>query len=224
MATNSIRRIPVWSSLLRLAHWGIALSTLFLIASGFLIEIAPAVADAASDWHQIIGVIFSFALTLRLWLLFFDSGTGHWRALLPIDSDVAAMKEMLLYYLAMGKREQPRWFAHNPLWKPVYLLILPLFAGVSLSGHFLASTPILFGFYLPSLHATFANVIVIFTLFHLVAVFYHDLKGTGSDVSAMINGHRIFVVEPVDIEPGKSNVQQVSIDDLFKSKNFSEKE
>ena len=46
-------------------------------------------------------------------------------------------------------------------------------------------------------------------------VFMHDAKGTGSDISAMVNGHRIFVVQKTDKKEA-GTVQHVSLDDFGK--------
>lgn len=213
MAITAIKRIPVWSSLVRLSHWLLALSTLLLLASGWLIERTPGIAEIASDWHYIVGSIFTIGLILRLWLLIFGHGSEQWKQLMPKPSDLPKIKAMLIFYITLGKAPIPKWHAHNPLWMPVYLLMFALFIALSLTGHFQESFPIVLNIYLPSLHELLSVIVASFVILHLVTVFLHDLKGTGSDTSAIINGHRIFVVESID-SAQENGVQTVSVDEL----------
>jgi Ni/Fe-hydrogenase 1 B-type cytochrome subunit len=81
------------------------------------------------------------------------------------------------------------------------------------TGHLQGSYPIVFGIYLPSLHAGIATLISLFVLGHVIAVFIHDLKGGSDDVSAMINGKRLFEVKPIPIQE-ISGVHKVSVDSL----------
>ncbi len=215
MNEEKIQRREVWSGWLRLSHWGLALTTLSLMATGWLVEHAPSVANVASDYHYIAGALFSLALLLRLYLLFYDKLTGKWQFLSAEHISRENILAMLKFYLSFGKFPLPRWYAHNPAWIIVYVFLFLLMGLASLSGHFMESNPILFGMYLPHLHGVVASLISLFALAHIVAVFMHDLKGDASDTSAMINGHRIFVIKPTQPQdlPG---VQTFSIKDLRK--------
>jgi Ni/Fe-hydrogenase 1 B-type cytochrome subunit len=53
----------------------------------------------------------------------------------------------------------------------------------------------------------------LFVLAHVIAVFMHDLKGGGDDVSAMINGKRLFEVKPIPFQE-IGGVHTVSVDSL----------
>lgn len=209
MNKETVELREIWGKWLRLSHWMLALSTLALIATGWLSKHAPSVAQAASDWHYIVGSVFTIGLILRIWLLFTDKGMGHAKHLID-DVQPAKIWQMAKFYLSLGKTPLPRWFAHNPFWAPVYLFIFAFMLATALSGHFQASHPVVFGLYLPSIHAGMANIIAVFALFHIVAVVLHDLKGEHADVSAMINGRRQFVVKPID----SGGVHKISIDDL----------
>lgn len=48
---------------------------------------------------------------------------------------------------------------------------------------------------LQALHHLCYQVGGAFTLLHILSVFSHDLGGSGSEISGMINGQRIFEVE-----------------------------
>jgi len=214
---SNIQRILVWSSWLRLAHWLMAIAVLLLAATGWLIEMTPSVASTASDYHYILATLLIGGLMLRVALLFFDKGTGHWQKLLPEAKERPAYKQMFLFYLSFGKMSLPKWYAHNPIWKLVYFLIfivlfLQILTGMNRDAH-----PIVLGLYLPGVHEFLASIILGFTVLHIVAVVLHDLKGTTSDVSAMINGHKIFVVQKHE-SPENPVVHPVSLDQLKKNR------
>jgi Ni/Fe-hydrogenase 1 B-type cytochrome subunit len=196
MKTETLYRREIWSTWLRLAHWTLALSTLVLMATGWLVHHTPSVAQTAADWHYIAGSVFTLGLALRIWVLFSDKLMGRWRFLLA-DLEPKKMLQMLKFYLSFGKSTLPRWYAHNPFWLPIYLIVLGLMILAAFSGHLQGSHPIVFGIYLPSLHAAIATLISLFVLGHVIAVFMHDLKGGSDDVSAMINGKRLFEVKPI---------------------------
>jgi Ni/Fe-hydrogenase 1 B-type cytochrome subunit len=212
MKTETLHRREIWSTWLRLSHWTLALSTLALMATGWLVHHTPSVAQAAADWHYIAGSVFTIALALRIWVLFSDKLMGHWRFLLA-DLEPKKMLQMLKFYLSFGRSTLPRWYAHNPFWLPIYLILFVLMVLVAFTGHLQGSYPVIAGIYLPSLHAGIATLISLFVLGHVIAVFMHDLKGGSDDVSAMINGKRLFEVKPIPIQE-ISGVHEVSLDSL----------
>jgi Ni/Fe-hydrogenase 1 B-type cytochrome subunit len=212
MKTETLHRREIWSTWLRLSHWTLALSTLALMATGWLVRHTPSVAQAAADWHHIAGSIFTLGLALRIWVLFSDTLMGRWRFLLA-DLEPKKMLQMLKFYLSFGRSTLPRWYAHNPFWLPIYLVLFVLMALAAFTGHLQGSSPVVFGIYLPSLHAGIATLISLFVLGHVIAVFLHDLKGGSDDVSAMINGKRLFEVKPIPMQE-ISDVHTVSLDSL----------
>ena len=170
----------------------------WVLATGWLVKLAPSVANSASEVHKLASIGLTLGLILRVWLLIAGPVTARWKALLPVAADIHKMGMMLRFYVTMGKSPQPRWYAHNPLWAPLYFLILIILLVQALSGLLMEAHPLMLGFYLPSVHDFWAGVILVFSCLHIIAVVLHDVKGTASDVSAMINGHRIFVVEDAD--------------------------
>jgi Ni/Fe-hydrogenase 1 B-type cytochrome subunit len=203
---------------MRLAHWLIALSVIALMATGWLVKLAPGVADSASEYHDLASLGLTLGLILRLWLFFFGTGPAHWMALLPVRADLHKIGMTLRFYSTLGKSPQPNWYAHNPLWAPVYILILVVLVLQTVSGLLMEAYPVVWGFYLPSVHDFWAPVILVFVCLHITAVVLHDAKGTAADVSAMINGHRIFIVKDADLLHPQ-NVQSVSLDQLRKTRN-----
>ncbi len=212
---KTIQRVPVWSTGLRLAHWLIALSVLVLIATGWLMKLAPAMAGAAGESHNLAGFLLTAGLALRLFLLFAGIGAAHWRALVPARGDLGKAGMMLRFYLSLGRTPLPRWYAHNPLWAPLYALLLLILVLETATGLLMDTWPVLAGFYLPSVHAFWTPVILAFSGMHILTVIAQDAKGTASDVSAMINGHRIFVVEPLD-NPPRQDIQSIPLDQIRK--------
>ena len=209
------QRVLVWSGWMRLAHWLIALSVIVLLATGWLVKLAPSVANSASEVHKLASIGLTLGLILRVWLLIAGPVNARWKALLPVRADIDKMGMMLRFYVTMGKSPQPRWYAHNPLWAPLYFLILIILLVQALSGLLMEAHPLMLGFYLPSVHDFWATVILVFSCLHVIAVVLQDAKGTASDVSAMINGHRIFIVEDGDTMPAQ-DTRTISLDQIGK--------
>ncbi|MFQ5643552.1 MAG: cytochrome b/b6 domain-containing protein [Thiogranum sp.] len=221
MDVNRIQRTLVWSGWVRLAHGLIALSVIALMASGWLVKLAPGVAESASEYHDLAGIGLTLGLLLRIVLLFAAKGSAHWKALLPGRADLHGMAMTLRFYATMGKSPLPKWYAHNPLWAPLYLFILLILVLQTLTGLLMEAWPLIGGFYLPLVHDFWAPVILGFSCLHVVTVVLHDAKGGAADVSAMINGHRIFIVEDVDLPP-VPGVQSVPLDRVGKPRNTSQ--
>ncbi len=192
---TNIQRVLIWSSWLRLSHWLMAIAVLLLAATGWLIKMTPSVANAASDYHYLLAIPLTIGLGLRAWLLLADKGVGHWSRLVPEARERRAYKPLILFYVSFGRMPLPKWYAQNPLWKPVYIVILFVLLLQILTGMNSVEHPVVLGFYLPQLHDIFASIILAFTAAHIIAVVLHDYKGTASDISAMVHGHRIFVVD-----------------------------
>ena len=191
MQQENIRYVLVWSGWLRLSHWLIAAGVLFQITSAWAIGHGNADYTFWLDWHLISGQIVLMALALRVVLLFFP-GSSNWRALIPEKSQLQAMVQMIKFYLSFTRFPLPNWHAHNPFWLPLYLLMFFVLAACSVTGLWYDSPKIIFGFPIVELHSVLASVIITFTIFHIVTVFLHDLKGKGAFISAMVNGHRYF--------------------------------
>jgi len=223
METETIRYVKIWSGWLRLAHW--------LIAAGVLFELASAWALAHDgidpvfwyDWHIMIGQLTALALLLRAILLFFP-GSSHWRALLPVRADWRAMVQMLKFYASLARTPLPAWYAHNPVWKPFYLLNLAVLVACVATGQFREAPWRVFGLAPDALHAGLGGCIALFTLAHAIAVFLHDLKGKGALISAMVSGWRYFHVsrqsQAEDAVFGRRTTAEVSIDSLGRQKTL----
>lgn len=195
----AIRRVRVWPALLRALHWSLAVSTLIALASGWLMQQTPALYALARPWHLSAAAVLSAALTMRLVLLAQGRAVAHWRALWPQRGQGAAMLAMLRFYVSFTRAPLPAWYAHNPLWGPLYLLGFILMAWLALSGIVLWRAPGATHALLQ--HTAAAPWLLAWVAAHLLAVVLHDWKGSGADVSAMLNGHRIFVPRPSQPPP-----------------------
>ena len=191
MQQENIRYVLVWSGWLRLSHWLIAAGILFQITSAWAIGHNNADYAFWLDWHLITGQIILVALALRVGLFFF-SGSSSWRAFIPEKLQLQAMLQMIKFYLSLTHFPLPNWYAHNPLWLPLYLFMFFVLAACSITGLLHDSPKIIFGFTIVKLHSALASMIIIFSIAHIASVFLHDLKGKGAFISAMVNGHRYF--------------------------------
>ncbi|OOZ79507.1 hypothetical protein BOW50_04035 [Solemya velum gill symbiont] len=216
-SATGIQRILIWSKWQRVAHWVIALSGLALFASGWLIDKAPIIADATIDIHLLLAPVFTLGLLLRILLLFTDKGNASLKALTP-DPQWQKIGEMLRFYLSFGRMPLPRWYAHNPLWAPIYIFIIALLLLQAVSGFVQGNMPILAGIYLPSLHGILADILFTIMLLHILAVVLHDLKGNSAEISAMINGHKFFVPDEGESSPAIDPVPNISISEIGREK------
>jgi Ni/Fe-hydrogenase 1 B-type cytochrome subunit len=210
----------VWSRSLRLIHWSMAFAVMVLIFTGWGMRADPLLAATLLDDHFMAAGLLIPAFILRLYLLFFGSGSDH---ISDCESDMNRLRSaiaVLKFYFSLGRSPLPRWYAHNPLWGPIYLLLFVFVLLQITSGLLQQRQAFIAGISLHDLHIIGAYAITTFTLLHIVAVFLHDLGGRGSDISAMINGHRIFIIGETAAgrqQPG------VSLDELKSSLKKSHK-
>ena len=217
MNNDEIQRIPVWSRALRIAHWVMAVAVVVLIATGWRMESEPLPASTLLDDHFLAAAFLIPAILLRIYLLFFGAGTDHISDCEPDRNRLRSAAAVLKYYFSLGRSPLPNWYAHNPLWGPIYLLLFLFLLMQIISGAFQQSHPYLGMVNLHDIHIIGAYVITGFTVVHVIAVFLHDLGGSGSDISAMINGHRIFVLKKSVTTQQSGDTQSVSLDELKRS-------
>jgi Ni/Fe-hydrogenase 1 B-type cytochrome subunit len=218
MQASSVIRILVWGSRLRLAHWALAISTLGLMASGWLMNNTHLLSQNAAEIHFMLSGVFLPALLLRLYLLLFGSGSDHLSSCEPDMHRLSQAWLVMKFYLTLGKAPLPKWYSHNPLWGPLYLAIFFFLLLSTISGlMLLKEISMIATLSLSDLHHMCYQVIAVFTLLHIPAVFSHDLAGKGSDISGMINGHRIFEIENPRENNKQGGTHSVALQDLIKS-------
>jgi Ni/Fe-hydrogenase 1 B-type cytochrome subunit len=195
MDAPELKRVLVWSGWLRLGHASIGLATLVLLLTGWLIADSPSLAESALDIHYIASALLIFGLSIRIILMI--AGKQHERlaSLFPATSELAAMAATLRFYISLGRTPLPGWYAQNPLWKPVYLVVYLALIILAVSGTVIPEATIFIGFYVPSVHAFWAQFMFWFSMLHIASVIMHDYKKQTADISAMVNGYRLFLIE-----------------------------
>ena len=230
MLPTELKRVAVWSGRLRLAHWLLALATLGLLGTGSLLAMRLV---GLLPWllptHVAAGYALLFALALRLYLLFFGSGPERWRDLLPRGQQIKAAGDMILFYITLGRRSLPAYYAHNPFWAPLHLLLFAVLVVQGASGLLLSlvdaaafsyyeATPWILGYTLPELHSLSLPLIAGYTAAHILAAFVHDWRSGGSEVSALIGGYKLFIIgQAPDKLP--DNVRPISIERLHEGRS-----
>jgi len=196
----TVQRRRVWSLPLRWCHWSLAAATCVLLLTGWLMAWAPERAHRVSDIHYAAAALLVAALAVRLGLLFTGGETDTWRALWPTRHRLEQGGNVLRSYLTLGRIPLPRWYAHNPLWAPMYLLLfMALAAQVVTGGLLLEDITRMAGVSVRELHRIGWRLLLGFTLAHTVAVFFHEAKGHGSaEISGMVDGQRCFTVARTD--------------------------
>jgi Ni/Fe-hydrogenase 1 B-type cytochrome subunit len=156
--------------------------------------------------------------------MFLLPGSAHWGALLPDKAQWEGMKQMLLFYLSFARFPLPNWYAHNPFWRLLYPLLWVVLVACAMTGLFYNMAHSFLGMSMFGLHGGLADIILIFSVAHVLAAFLHDLKGKGAAISGMINGYRYFHVERQEggkqthpaAAVGKASIVHVSIDSIKK--------
>jgi len=208
MSAIPIQRIRIWSGALRLCHWLLAVSLLTALVTGWMLgHEAQQTAATSRDLHLTAGYLLGLTLVARIVLLFIGRAPAdRWRDCLPLTRQHwLGMRDMLIFYASLGRAPLPGYYGHNPLWGPVYLLTFGVLTAAVATGLVLASaepalrlslaaTPCWLGYSLPEWHSVLALILGGFAALHVASVFLHDARGTTSEISAMVNGHKIFLL------------------------------
>ena len=134
-----------------------------------------------------------------------------WRALLPEKfSDIVTTAT---FYLSMARMNLPAYFAHNPLWKIFYvvmlvLLVIEAFTGILLESAWLRSVFRTDTATLLEQHRMLLEPLGYLVIAHVVTALLHDWKTSTGELSAIVNGHKCFTVEQRLTE---QNVQPVTV-------------
>jgi len=213
-----IKRVLVWSGWLRLSHACIGFAVLVLLFTGWLIAESPSLAESALELHYLVSSLLIFGIVVRIVLMF--AGRQHERlpGLFPASSELNAMAKTLRFYISLGKSPMPGWYAHNSLWKPVYFVIYLALVVLVISGAVLPDVSLIMGFYVPSVHVFWARIMLWFSLLHIASVLLHDYRNQTTDISAMVNGYRLFLIKDNKGGSGSEDViQHITIDSLKKN-------
>jgi Ni/Fe-hydrogenase 1 B-type cytochrome subunit len=125
------------------------------------------------------------------------------------------MAATLRCYSSFFRAPLPVWYAHNPLWKPFYLLMYLALVIMAVTGAAMPEMSIALGFYLPSVHMFWAHVVLWLAALHIVSVIVHDYKNKTTDISAMVNGYRLFIIDSNKSGTGNEQIiQAITLDSL----------
>lgn len=191
---ETIRRIPIYSPSQRIVHAVITLSCLFLLGSGWLIQHSDVDYSIWSDWHSMIGQALLVVLGYRFYLMFTRT-SGNWRLLLPTREQRHIVRQTLRFYASLGRLPCPDWYAFNPVWQPVYVVMLLLILCATLSGMLIGQNIWLFGEPMSFWHTTTVSALLYLIILHIGFVLLHDIKGNGGHISAMLNGYKYFHIQ-----------------------------
>ena len=123
MYDTEFKRVLIWSGWLRLSHWSIALGTLAAALTGWQLTDRATALQSMVDMHYYAAAVLVAGLALRLLLLFTGRRHERFGGLWPAPGEWRGVTETLRFYLSLGRAPMPRWYAHDRLWKPLYLLV-----------------------------------------------------------------------------------------------------
>lgn len=208
---DSIRRLPIFSAAQRITHGLLALGISFELITAWLILHSDLSYPLLVDWHVMIGQVLILPVVFRLYL-FFTNGSTHWRLFLPTREQRHVFVDTLRFYASLGRLPCPDWYAYNPVWQILYLIMIALITLTTLSGYLLQSGWTIDGFSNISGHGAIAQWLLYLILAHILFSILHDVKGNGAQISAMLNGNKYFHIKPVKQQP---DAPSVSIKDLL---------
>ena len=189
-----------------------SIAVIGLLLTGWLLQNVVHYFQIALDYHYILAYALSIALGLRLFLLMSSpASAAGWHDLVPNRGSLHNALAMLRFYVSFGRTHLPHWYAHSPLWAPFYLLLFFLLLIQIVSGFLIGAGQHTLLINLYTLHNFTSTLIAVFTTAHIISVFLNDLKAGTSDISGMIHGYRIFIIEKPEL-PGTP--QTVSLDKL----------
>lgn len=201
---------------MRAGHACIAVSVPVMLLTGWLIAESPSLHNLALDLHYLGAALLLFGLIVRAVVSFVGREHERLSGLVPAPTERAAIAATLRCYISLGRMPLPGWYAHNPLWKPLYLLIYLALVMLVVTGVAMPDVSIALGFYVPDVHVFWAWVLLWLTLLHIVSSILHDYRKQTADVSAMINGYRVFEVDGARDKSSDAGHQYISIDSLRK--------
>jgi Ni/Fe-hydrogenase 1 B-type cytochrome subunit len=220
-----LESVYVYEAPVRLWHWVMMLSMIFLAITGYLIgDPLPAIGGEPYNtyffaWirivHFVAAWIFIVAFIVRLYWAFVGNHHAHAIFLPPLFSGAwwRGMFSQGKYYLFL-KDESDLWVGHNPLAQAAMFFMFTLGAiFMIVSGLALYSEQwgwgllpmqlmgwvfVLFGGpqMVRTLHHLVMWYLVIFSMFHVYMVFREDVMSGESVVGTMISGIRLFKREP----------------------------
>jgi Ni/Fe-hydrogenase 1 B-type cytochrome subunit len=198
-----------WSILLRLYHWGFALSIVFLVATGFYINspwsntLIVGSASFPMAWiryiHFVAGYVFTGAVLARIFLYIFGNAQERITDCLPITGrNITNLGKTLLQYSYISDDHDER-LGHNVLAGLTYLVTILAAVFQLVSGFFMLFPEAaiwqgwgvsIFGSQQEArfIHHLLMWWFIIFAVIHVYLVIWNDLTGPEGLVSSIFTG------------------------------------
>jgi len=204
-------RHQVWSVLLRIFHWGFALSIVVLVTTGLYIHF-PWTNTMLRDGayypvatmryiHFIAGFVFTASLLIRLYLLLFGNRQERFWDFVPITPrNIKNLFATLKYYLYLSDEHDQR-LGHNGLAGLIYFVTLGVALVQILSGFYLLYPESIFwqkwGLQLlgPQQQARWIHYLILwyfvfFAAVHVYIVVWNDIRSKEGLISSIFNGSK----------------------------------
>ncbi len=227
---EEIRMVEVWPPLIRLLHLLLAASVSILLLTGLLMNSGMILNDRLYQhlltvWHLPSGHVLTGVLIVRILLLAVRNDVSGWRALVP--DNIRDITKMAVFYLSLARMQLPAYFAHNPLWKVLYLLMFVLLLVQVASGLLLESAWLRSVFRTDSSdallkHQALLDVIFGVVVVHIITVLLHDWKSASAEISSIINGRKFFHIDKTGSRIQIDKPPSVSLHDLTVNKRVDD--
>lgn len=203
----------VWSILLRLFHWSLVFSIVTLVVTGFYIHDpwTNTYLEGNSTFpvatiryiHFIAGFVFTGAIIVRIYLLFFGNKQERFWDFLPVTpKNISNLLHTLKFYLYFPGKHTPR-LGHNVLAGIFYFVSFLLCLIQILSGFYMLYPENVFFqkwgiFFLGPqqqgrfLHFLFMWYCIIFVTLHVYIVVWNDIKSKEGLISSIFNGTKFL--------------------------------
>ena len=221
---EEIQMAEVWPPIIRLLHLLMAAPVTILIVTGLLMHSGMILNDVLHQhllniWHLPSGHVLMGVVLVRLVLLVIRRDVAGWRALMPDKID--DIFKVAMFYLSLARMQLPAYFAHNPLWKILYLAMYLLLAVQVFTGFLLESAWLRSVFRTDSStalmqHQSLLEVLLVMVVLHIITALLHDWKSPTGSISSMVNGNKFFHIEKNDNKIHTDQTVSVSLDSLTK--------
>ncbi len=202
----------VWSILLRLYHWSLASSIVALIITGFYINmpwsqttlegsgLMPVL--AMRNIHGLAGYLFTAAILVRIFLLFFGNRQERIWDFLPITPrNIQNLGDTLGSYSYLREGYEEEKLGHNVLAGLTYTLTIIVALFQMASGFYLRLPESAFwqnwgvSLFASQQNARYIHHLlmwyfIIFALIHLYLVIWNDLKHSDGLISSIFTGNK----------------------------------
>ena len=185
--SNDIQTIRIWDLWIRLFHWSLAITVVFLLYSG-------ETGWMFFEWHKTIGeVVLALVVFRLLWGLFGSSNASLLSLIRSPGSGIAHLRELF-------SRKLPQERGHNAAGGWAVLLVLASIATQAISGQFIADEEeflegVFYGVVssntnalMYTIHMRNAALLKWFVLVHVVMVFVYLLYARVNLIFPMITG------------------------------------